>query len=395
VGLSSLGEGTYTVSASQTDAAGNTGSSGANTFTVDTTAPTVTLSAPANNGYATTSTPTFSGTCSSTDGNVTVTVKQAGSTKQTRTATCSGGNYSVVASPALTDGAYTAQASQTDAALNTGTSGSNAFTIDTVAPTVGLTAPANNTFTSSTGPNVIGTCSAGDGTVTVVVKQAGSTVQTKTPGCSGGGGFNVGLSGLAEGTYTVSASQTDAAGNTGSSGVNSFTVDTTAPTVSGLVLSNGTGNAGTADKGDSLVITYSEAMDATKFCSTWLNDGTAQSITTTSTVTISNTGSNDTLAVTTSAGACGGAFHLGSVALGGNYVASDQTFGGNGNNNTSTITWDPAAKTLTITLGKAGGGTTNTNIAAAVPRYTPDTALTDRAGNAIGGSSVAGTSSRF
>ena len=45
------------------------------------------------------------------------------------------GFYSVTPLSALNDGIYTAQASQSDAAGNTGTSSTTTFTVDTVAPT--------------------------------------------------------------------------------------------------------------------------------------------------------------------------------------------------------------------------------------------------------------------
>ncbi|MFL5863899.1 MAG: beta strand repeat-containing protein [Solirubrobacteraceae bacterium] len=120
------------------DAAGNALSTSSFTgaaYVYDTTAPTMTLTAPANNSFSTNTTPTFSGACSTGDGSVTVTMKQAGTTVQTRSATCSAGSFSVAASPALAQATYTAQASQTDAAGNTGSSTTNTFTIDTTAPT--------------------------------------------------------------------------------------------------------------------------------------------------------------------------------------------------------------------------------------------------------------------
>ena len=73
--------GQYTAQATQTDAAGNIGTSAAVTFVVDTTAPAVTLTAPANNTASTNLTPTFSGTAGNAAGptpsadSATVTVK--------------------------------------------------------------------------------------------------------------------------------------------------------------------------------------------------------------------------------------------------------------------------------------------------------------------------------
>jgi hypothetical protein len=50
-------------------------------------------------------------------------------------------SYSVDASPALTDGTYTAQTEQTDANGNVGRSSANTFSVDTAAPAPTLVAP--------------------------------------------------------------------------------------------------------------------------------------------------------------------------------------------------------------------------------------------------------------
>jgi len=140
VDAAGLAQGTYTARAKQQDGAGNTGFSAANTFTVDTVAPVVTLDSPANGSTLTGSTPALSGTGGTAPGDSpTVTVKiwmgsaSLGLPIQTRTATRdpATGAYSVDASPALGDGTYTARAEQVDQAGNIGVSSSTSFTIDT------------------------------------------------------------------------------------------------------------------------------------------------------------------------------------------------------------------------------------------------------------------------
>ena len=135
---SALADGTYTAQAVQQDSAGNTGTSNANTFTIDTAPPAVTLVAPANGGTVSTSTPTFSGGAGVGQGDLpAVTVKVyagsgvSGSLVQTLSATASGGAYQVTATSTLAGGTYTAQAVQQDAAGNSGTSTANTFTIST------------------------------------------------------------------------------------------------------------------------------------------------------------------------------------------------------------------------------------------------------------------------
>ena len=57
-----LADGTYTVQAEQSDGAGNTGFSSAVTFSVDTTAPIVSLTNPAGGSSTNDTTPAFQGT---------------------------------------------------------------------------------------------------------------------------------------------------------------------------------------------------------------------------------------------------------------------------------------------------------------------------------------------
>src|SRR5262249_56809912 len=124
-------------------------------------------------------TPTFRGVRGAlrVDSN-TITVKiysgstVSGTPVETLTDTASSGAWSVAASPALGQGTYTAQAQQSDAAGNTGLSSANTFIVDTTAPTVTLTSPANNSSTTNTTPTfhgAAGTASGDSNTVTVKV----------------------------------------------------------------------------------------------------------------------------------------------------------------------------------------------------------------------------------
>ena len=272
-----LAPGTYTARAQQSDTSGDTGYSSANTFTVDTTAPAVTLTAPANGSSTNVTTPTFSGAAGTATGDSpTVTVKvysgsaASGTPVQTRTATVSAGSWSISASPPLTEGTYTAQAAQTDAAGNIGT-GTATFTIDTTAPVVTLTAPVNGSSTNAATPTFSGAAGTATGdstTVTVKVYSgsaaSGTPVQTRTATVSAGSWSVSASPALAEGTYTARAQQSDAAGNVGTSAANTFIVDTTPPVVTLTAPANGSftnnttptfsGAAGTAT-GDSTSVT--------------------------------------------------------------------------------------------------------------------------------------------
>jgi hypothetical protein len=140
-------DGVYTAQAEQSDAAGNTGVSSANTFVVaagpagpppvlDTTPPAVSLATPANGNSIGDASPTFSGTAGTDLGDApTVTVNvyagtsASGAPVQSRTADVSGSSWSVDASPPLALGTYTARAEQTDLAGNRGVSATNTFTV--------------------------------------------------------------------------------------------------------------------------------------------------------------------------------------------------------------------------------------------------------------------------
>ncbi len=134
-----LAVGTYTAQAEQADAAGNTGFSSANTFTItltDQSPPVVTLTTPANLSSTGDATPTFAGGAGTEPGDsATVTVNvyngssPVGPLVQTLTATAAGGAYSVDASMPLVVGTYTARAEQSDTAGNTGLSTANTFTV--------------------------------------------------------------------------------------------------------------------------------------------------------------------------------------------------------------------------------------------------------------------------
>ena len=128
--LSGLGNGSHTLTVRVTDKAGNAGL-GSTTWTVDATAPVVSLTTPANGGYTNSPTPTIIGSGGLVTGDsATVTVKiytgavVTGTALQTLTATKDAvtGIFQVAATTLTAPGTYTMQASQTDSVGNTGLS---------------------------------------------------------------------------------------------------------------------------------------------------------------------------------------------------------------------------------------------------------------------------------
>ena len=183
----STSEGVHTYTVTVTDAAGNVGSASV-TYTVDDTAPVVTISAPVDGAYYTTVNVPV-GAFTAADLNGVVSTTQSGWAD----------------SP---DGSYTYTVTATDAAGNTG-SASVTYTVDNLAPVVTITAPLNGAYYKSEN-----------------VPVGAFTVDEINP-------YEVVASGWAnnpDGSYTYTVTVTDAAGNSGSTSV-TYTVDNTAPVV--------------------------------------------------------------------------------------------------------------------------------------------------------------------
>jgi hypothetical protein len=261
-------------------------------------------------------------------------------------------------------------ATATDAAGNTSDCSTTSVTYveDSAAPnkpTVDSTTPGSPANDNS--PNVNGTAEAGS-TVKLYdgVTQIGSATAT-------GGNWSITSSTLASGAHTITATATDGAGNVSaaSSGV-TVTIDTTVPTPIDVVLSNG-GVAQKVDAGDKVTITYSEQLLASSFCTTWTSNSTTQTLSN-ATVTVGDATTADTVTVTTPS--C--TFRLGTI------VTGDYVGGGAATFTSSTLAWDPAAKSLTVTLGTLGTSSTiKTAVTTVVPKYTPVVNLTDLAANAM------------
>ncbi|EJH64070.1 Ig-like domain-containing protein [Vibrio cholerae] len=221
-----LAEGSYTVTATVNDPAGNTGTA-SDKGSVDVTAPVITVDAPDSTNDTT---PTIIGTTDAPAGStVTLVVTDADGNEQTLTATVQpDGSYSVEVTTPLAEDSYTVTATVTDPAGNTGTATDDG-SVDVTAPEVTVHAPDN---TNDTTPTIIGTTDAPAGsTVTLVVTDADGNEQTLTATVQPDGSYSVDVTTpLAEGDYQVTASVTDLAGNTGTATDNG-SVDVTAPVI--------------------------------------------------------------------------------------------------------------------------------------------------------------------
>lgn len=211
-----IGDGSKQVTASQTDAAGNTGTASRN-FTRDGTAPVVAIVTPATNSFVG-PTATISGTCET---GLTVTLSGTGLSAPVN-ANCVGGNFSTSVTFSSGDGSKQVTASQTDGAGNSG-SDSSIFRRDTVGPAIAITSPAANSYLGTTA-TIDGTCETG---FNVTLNGAGMSGSV-TVSCVAGAFSGVVTVSAGDGPKVITASQTDAAGNT-SSNSRTFLRDTTAP----------------------------------------------------------------------------------------------------------------------------------------------------------------------
>ncbi|MBA3395623.1 MAG: hypothetical protein H0T89_23470 [Deltaproteobacteria bacterium] len=192
------------------------------TWTVDATPPPVTITTTPNDPSNVT-TPMFGFT--STDATATFACQVDGVTTFTA---CT----SPFTSPALTDGSRTFRVRATDPFGNTGAPATFTWLIDTVAPTVTLTAQPL-ALSNDTTPTVAFT-TAGAAVALACAVDAGAFVACTSPFTTT----------VAEGTHTLTVRATDAAGNSGTATTAMFVVDITPPTVTitgqPLALSNDT-----------------------------------------------------------------------------------------------------------------------------------------------------------
>jgi hypothetical protein len=235
-----VGNGTHTVRAHARDAAGNVATSGTISITVsntaaDSTAPTVALSAPANNATVS-GTVTVSATASDNAGVTSVQFQLNGVNLGSADTSAP---YSLSwNTTGAGNGTHTLRAIARDAAGNTTTSGTRVVTVnnastDTTAPTVSLTAPSSNASVSS---NVTVSASASDNVGVAAVQFTLNGVNLGSPDTSAPFSITWNTHGAANGNHLLRAVARDAAGNVTTSSARTVRVsnavpDTTQPTV--------------------------------------------------------------------------------------------------------------------------------------------------------------------
>lgn len=168
-------------------------------------------------------------------------------------------------------------------------------------------------------------------------------------------------------TYSVSAADDSSRCRTASSSV---TVDNTAPTATDVQpLNSSGGKNGEPEAGDTIVYTFSEVIDPETISAGWT--GTSRNVV----VRITNSGTNDVLTVWNATNTT--QLALGSVALGGDFVQADTTFGASG----TLSSMVQSGTSITVTLGTPSS-TAARETATVTAVWTPSSAATDAAGNA-------------
>ena len=167
----------------------------------------------------------------------------------TITSTAITNGYSVTYTPstALSDGSHTVTITVSDNDGNAATAKSTTYKVDTVPPTLNITAPANALVTNAASLVVRGTTNdTSSSPVTVKITLGGADQGTVTVGSDGA--FSKTLT-LVEGSNTIVITATDSAGKS-SSVTRTVTLDTTKPVIKSAVIS-----PNPVDAGASMVIT--------------------------------------------------------------------------------------------------------------------------------------------
>ena len=238
---SGLADGSHTIVASETDAAGNVGISSALNFVLDATPPALDylLLSPTTQlsvgGGVTINTNTFTAAGyardsePSTQVQVFATPSGGGTPILVGSRTVDASDNFSIATSSLADGTYNFSVTATDIAGNVSTEvGPFGVTIDTIPPTVSITSTGGltNQASQTVSGTVLSTEAAPGATVTLYDNgaQIGTAPVTN-------GSWSTGITLAGDGSHGIVAKDTDAAGNTGSSTPLVFTLDTVAPTV--------------------------------------------------------------------------------------------------------------------------------------------------------------------
>ncbi|WP_035058652.1 CARDB domain-containing protein [Andreprevotia chitinilytica] len=211
--LSGLADGSHTAKVRATDSLGLVSAVPSVTWTVDNTAPTITVTGVVDgNSYAATVTPV-------------ITVADAN--LQSSTITLNGAAY-VSGTAVSANGSYSLVINATDKAGNTA-SKTVGFTIAHAVPTVSIQTPAVGLIAKT--PITLLATASGTQTIAKVEYQLDSTTTWTAMTAGTAGQYSASLTGLADGSHTVKVRATDSLGLVSAIPSNTWVVDNTAPVI--------------------------------------------------------------------------------------------------------------------------------------------------------------------
>jgi hypothetical protein len=245
----------YDVTIKATDAAGNVTTQDGATNPSDqlvvkeTVAPTISSLSPSSGSFTTNNKPTITGQFTDTGSGInqtSFTLQINGGTAiaynasgMTLTTITNGYSFSYVPQAAIPDGTTTITVKVSDNDGNQAT-GTDTFQIDTVKPSLNVTAPTNNLVTNQANQTVSGTTSTANGgnlTVTIKVNGTDQGAVTLTSG-----NFSKAVT-LTNGANTIVITSTDQGGQSTNQTITA-TLDTTAPTITGVTITPNPVNTG-------------------------------------------------------------------------------------------------------------------------------------------------------
>lgn len=216
----------------------------------ETVKPTITIKSPASGAYVTTSTPSVvfdvedeAGGSGVNINSLTITLdgKAAGNSEYTKSVIDKGVRVTYTPAAALSDGTHTVVINCSDNDGNSANAGTTNFVVDTVPPTLNVSAPVNNLVTNASSVTVAGTTNdASSSAVTVKITVNGTDQGSVTVATNGS--FSKAVT-LVNGSNSIVISATDAAGKS-SSVTRTVTLDTSAPVIRSATLAPSTATTG-------------------------------------------------------------------------------------------------------------------------------------------------------
>lgn len=248
----------YPVTVKATDDAGNTTTKDATDSTLGSSlqlkvkekvAPVITITAPTSGAYIANNKPTItwkvtdddSGVNPSTIGITIDSGSKVTGESITKTAITGGYQCSYTPTSALSDGSHTIKIDASDYDGNAATQKSVTFKVDTVPPTLSITAPTDGLITNNSAVTVTGTTNdATSSPVTVTIKLNSGSAQSVTVNADGT--FSKALT-LVEGQNTITVVATDTAGKK-TTVTRTVTLDTGAPVIQSVTITPNPVDAG-------------------------------------------------------------------------------------------------------------------------------------------------------